>query len=331
MAYPAPLEVLIVGAGHYARNLISPKYRKNPGIHICGVVSSSATDKSLETTSLSGVTIYKTIEDFILYNGRSSIAGIIADLCLHQTELNSYVEKMVEAGFRNFILPKPIASTEDELHKFSTLRDQYGLKISVASQWFYSEIVRELHRLIGCHDGKVTAELNFEQCFSAAQREKYITTNALLPHMLQIIHTTNICNLSKEHETVILDQCEDYLKIKIRPDNSSFADSVILYTDLTSQNKRRELTVYSEESRASQLLSADFLGHFDDDGNEIHRIYHAGKGNDIIEDNLLAMTEEHVRFWQDDNYTGSFLSFERYLPVAKEQIRINRMLKDLRS
>lgn len=150
------MNVVIVGYGHYAKDLIIPAYLRHGGVEICGVVGRQLPER---------------VNPDYVY-----------DLCIPTNEICVTLNRYVARGARNFILPKPIANTIKQFEEIIDIWEEIKLHICVASQWIYDK------ELIANIITAKNIEFIFEQNFHG---KPYTPEAAFLPH---VIHAAK-CNL----------------------------------------------------------------------------------------------------------------------------------------
>ena len=78
-------DVTIVGAGHYARNLIGPKYLKSQYAQLKAVLSPSVSEETVLRSALSGVPLFRNSSEWVETNGVATIDDVF-DLCVHASQ-----------------------------------------------------------------------------------------------------------------------------------------------------------------------------------------------------------------------------------------------------
>ena len=111
------------------------------------------------------------------------------DLCVHQSILTDVLADFVAIGAKNFILPKPLALTHDELALIETIANKFRLQMSCG----VAVALRDINARSGtlrclAHKARIArAEIEFSRPMEPEQRARYTPATALLPHMLQIL------------------------------------------------------------------------------------------------------------------------------------------------
>lgn len=150
------MNVVIVGYGHYAKDLIIPAYLRHGGVEICGVVGRQLPER---------------VNPDYVY-----------DLCIPTDEICVTLNRYAARGARKFILPKPIANTAKQLGEIIHIWNGLNLSICIASQWVYdSELMANIAA------AKEVAFV-FEQNIYG---KPYTMQAAFLPH---VIHAAE-CNM----------------------------------------------------------------------------------------------------------------------------------------
>ncbi|MBI4010659.1 MAG: hypothetical protein HY361_05790, partial [Candidatus Aenigmarchaeota archaeon] len=98
--------VTIVGAGHYGKDLVAPKYKNNKFCKIKAVISPHVKREVLSKSALATVPLYRTVDEWYGNTG-SVLPTHVFDLCVHYDALRDLVVKLVKIGARNFVFPKP--------------------------------------------------------------------------------------------------------------------------------------------------------------------------------------------------------------------------------
>jgi len=162
------LNVTLVGAGHYARDLIYPKYKASDKWNVKATISPHS--------SIPGVPAFKTIEEW--YNAFGNPEGYdVFDLCVFAEEILYLIDDFWPAGAIKFILPKPIADDREDLNEIIEITRKNNLSVVVASQFWYD---RELIEKV---EEAETIEFEFGE---KKDNPKYNKWNTFLPHALQI-------------------------------------------------------------------------------------------------------------------------------------------------
>lgn len=166
------LNVTLVGAGHYARDLIYPKYKAHPGWNVKATISPHS--------SIPGVRAFVSVAEWESCYGTAK-ADDVFDLCLFPYLLPAMVRIVGAIGVEKIILPKPIAEDVDSLSRLCQAIADFGIKAVVASQWCYDiELRRKLY-------GENKVRFVFSQRFKSKQQD---LVNAFLPHAMQLCRYT---------------------------------------------------------------------------------------------------------------------------------------------
>jgi hypothetical protein len=325
------VNITIVGAGHYGRDLIAPKYKANKQCTLRAVISPHTIEGYLLGSGLEGIEVVRTLKEWYVRYGAPTTRDVF-DLCVHHHILPSIVKNLAAIGAKNFIFPKPVALRAYQLAAFLRLKQKHNLKIAIASQWHYSRVTkmcREAFQKIGPGNIKKIT-LDFSQSYNPAQLENYSPTTALLPHMLQILHSMRISLGDLGEEIVIEEATPSSIGLTLFSKNQS--PPTILNSDLRSRKRKRLLSIYTHEQRPP-VFRADFLGVFQNGvAMKYPEVKFDGITKEIKEDNLEMMIRKITPlFFPDKGNTedADILTLEEYVPVARTQILIEKEYRKL--
>ena len=318
------IDITIVGAGHYGRELITPLYKKNKRCSLKAVISPTIEKEVLKGSELEYLPLFRNIIEWRETMGESTISDLF-DLSVHPHLLPGLVEELAAIGAKNFVFPKPVARNGEDLKKLSALKRQYGLCIVVASQWHYSEVTTKLKELIEkISKESVITKIYFDwsQSMSRRQLNIYTPASALLPHMLQIIHSIGL--LSPHVAVTLRSHSGHHLNVEL------FSGRIIieLFTNLQTPEKKRLVEIFVQGREVPEVVG-DFLGVFKDgQAFKYPAIFYKGGKEEIHEDNLAIMTDKILQAFSDDTLEkdSSILTFNRYMRVAQTQIQIEEAL-----
>lgn len=307
------IRVTIVGAGHYARSIVSRKYAESAGCTLLGVISPRTSAERLYGTPLHGLPLVRSAAEWRGLHGPPTEHDVF-DLCIHPDAILAAMRPLVEIGARTFVLPKPLATTRaglDELVRFIRGSD---LRVAVASQWHYSTVTGKLSKAVGSLVKPLCVEADFSQCFSSDQLRHYTPYTALLPHMLQILHSTGLWRHAPGDRIMKVDEAATRLQVRVV---ARAGGEILLHTDLETGERRRVIAV---EDAAGHRVAADFLGVFRDGIAEKYpAIETDGRREEILEDNIAVMVRQHIACLLDE---GPYLDLDRYLPVNDTLVTI---------
>lgn len=307
------LRITLVGAGHYSRDLIGPKYRENPDVELFAVISRSASVESLKGSALEGLPIFRNADEWKKSFGMPTERDVF-DVAMFPEYAADALKDLVAIGAKNFILPKPVATTGAQLDDLMKSQKEHGLKIMVASQWHYSELPKRLAEEMKKAGDVSSVEINFSQPFSNERLKRYTPVNALLPHLLQIAHSIGLNGRLKEvklTDTLIT-------VVKELPDGGTLT----MKSDMKAEKHERYVKAYVKGgSRETPALFADYLNGFKD-GKCVKPLVLAvdGKKQEMIEDTLRLMVAAEVSAFLEK--TGKALMLGDYLPVARSLLEI---------
>lgn len=323
------MQVTIVGAGHYGRNLIGPKYIKNQYAQLKAVVSPTVEEKTISHSALAHVPLHRTLNEWEGKHGQATDMDMF-DLCVHAPKIPSVVEKLVKIGARNFIFPKPVALTRDNLDLLLNTQKKYDLKIAVASQWHYAEITKQLKSSIENlrkKKGIRKVEINFSDFQSDEKLKNYTLTSVFLPHLLQILYSTGLCNLNDTIKMRI--ENPQAFSIVVHYDSTSSSPEATLVSDLKSEKQERTVNVFSDNGVEPKIV-ANYLNIVRD--GKILRfpaIEFEQNKIEMVEDDLESMLKKILLAFINKTIVFNnleIMTLERYLPIAEAQIRIEEEL-----
>ena len=308
------IRVTIVGAGHYARSIVARKYAECPGCSLVGVISPRAPAERLHGTPLAGLPLVRNAIEWCALHGQPGEEDLF-DLCVHPDAILPAMRPLVDCGARAFVLPKPLATTRHGLDELIRFVRAAGLWAAVASQWHYSRVTAMLREALEKLSSPLAVEAEFSQLFSADQLRHYTTHSALLPHMLQILHSAGLW--SPDQRAHIGVKADGATALNIRIDSPSTGNRITLRTDLQATNKSRLLNV---RDPAGSIVTADFLAIFRDGRTEKQpAIEINGHRIEILEDNILVMVHRHI----SGRIEGTpYLGIDSYLSVNEALVEI---------
>lgn len=241
----------------------------------------------------------------------------VFDLCIHESAIVKIIESFISIGAKNFILPKPIALDVKSLEKILKLTKEHKLDILIASQWHYSRLVLEIYEFIKNNNEKISfVEINFSRTFAGGRERIYKPITAFLPHILQILFTTKLIN--NKNKLIV----KEFDNTKIKFDYfSKFNIKVV--SDLQKIKKIETLKIYFKGYDEPKLI-ADFVGILGDNGFiQYPSLTIFEKKHQVCEDLLEIMIKNSLAYFQNGRKNKKALTLSKYLPIAKEQIRIN--------
>lgn len=166
------LNVTIIGAGHYAKDLIYPKYKEHPGWNVKATISPNS--------SIPGVPAFKSVAQWEDCYGMAKPDDVF-DLCIFPDILTATICAIAAIDGKKIILPKPIAEDEESLGQVLYAIAENKMDAVVASQWAYD---MELRRKLA---GDKNVHFVFSQRFKNKQQN---LVNAFLPHVVQLCNHT---------------------------------------------------------------------------------------------------------------------------------------------
>lgn len=301
------IRVTIVGAGHYARSIVTRKYVECPNCSLQGVISPRTCSERLAGTPLEGLPFVRTAAEWRELHGPPTEHDLF-DLCIHPHAILPAMQPLVEIGAHAFVLPKPLATTAAGLGEIVRFVRDSGLRVAVASQWHYSMVTAKLREAVGSLTEPLCVEADFSQRFSSDQLRHYTPYTALLPHMAQILHSTGLWRHDPGDRIVKED--ETATRLRIRVGSATTRLEIRLHTDLQAGERRRVITVKDATGRQ---VTADFLGVFRDGTVEKYpAIETDGCREQILEDNIAVMIRREIAGFLDG---AAYLDLDHYLPV----------------
>ncbi len=300
------IRVTIVGAGHYARSIVSRKYAECPRASLHGVISPHAPPERLLGTPLEGLPLVRSAAEWRRLHGAPGDRDLF-DLCVHPDVVLSALLPLVDEGARRFVLPKPLATTRAGLDEIVAVVCNAGLQVAVASQWHYSQVTAAVRDAAATLKTPLRIEMDFSQRFDPVQREKYTPYTALLPHMLQILHTAGLWRWA---ESDVVRREESQTAVHMEFTSASEGTALTLHTDIDTAVRRRLVTV---SDRTGRRINADCLGVFRDGIAEKYPAVDIdGHRREIVEDNIAVMVRQEINGFVDGK---SYLDCQGYLPV----------------
>ncbi|WP_254125254.1 oxidoreductase [Amycolatopsis sp. CA-230715] len=82
-------------------------------------------------------------------------AGAVTHLCTPPGSRSALLDELATAGFRRFVLEKPIATNDRELRRIVRLRARNGLRFAVVAPWLAAALTGKLARIV--RDGTLGA------------------------------------------------------------------------------------------------------------------------------------------------------------------------------
>lgn len=300
------IRVTIVGAGHYARSIVARKYAECPRCSLRSVISPRAMPAALLETPLAGLPLARGAAEWREQHGEPDVHDLF-DLCVHPAVLLPALRSLVEIGARLFVLPKPLATTQAGLDAIRAVLRDCGARVAVASQWHYSQVTAAVREATAQLARPLRIEMDFSQRFEPSQLERYTPRTALLPHMLQILHTAGLW-CPDEKDWIVRHGSPTHFRAEIT--TTRCGSKILLNTDIDSVDRRRVVTVMDT---TGHRIEADFLGVFH---NGVPAKYPAvvidGHREDITEDNIAVMVRHEIAGFLD---AAPYLDLDGYLPV----------------
>jgi predicted dehydrogenase len=308
------IRVTIVGAGHYARSIVSRKYAECPLASLHGVISPRSPTERLLGTPLERLPLSRSAADWLRLNGAPDDRDLF-DLCVHPDSILPALRPLVDAGARLFVLPKPLATTRAGLDEVVEFIRRAGLRVAVASQWHYSRVTGTLRETAATLRRPLQVEMDFSQRFDAVQRDHYTPYTALLPHMLQVLHTAGLWRLD-ESSAIVRHESKTHVRAEIS--SPAQGVTIALHTDIDAAVRRRSVTILDS---AGRRVIADFLGVFQDGIAEKYPAVEVdGHRKEIVEDNIAVMVRQEITGFLEG---AAYLEIDGYLPVNNSLVALH--------
>lgn len=297
------IHITIVGAGTYGSK-IAEKYKKFNNVKIRAIISRSEPKSDV----FFGIPFIKTVIEWKNNFGRPDKKDVF-DLCVHQNILADVLNNLIRIGARNFILPKPIALNKKELDRIQKLTLRYNLKIVIASQWHYSDLVKRADEFLKKNKNRVSrVDIVFSRFFDSGRRSIYNSQTAFLPHIIQILQDLK---LIRDNSRPIIEYVSAE-KIKIRYSENK---SIHAISNIAGDKKQEVLKIFLSGSKKPSLIT-DFSSVLD-------------QKDFITKDVLEAMIEKNIGYFENLNLKSDVLTLDKYLPVARQIIRVANASKQV--
>ncbi|PIR41927.1 MAG: hypothetical protein COV30_01100 [Candidatus Yanofskybacteria bacterium CG10_big_fil_rev_8_21_14_0_10_37_15] len=300
--------ITIVGSGAYGTK-IAEKYKRFNDVKIRAVISRSKprSDVFFDIPFMISAIEWKS-------NFGAPSKNDVFDICVHQNILIGVLSSLIHIGARNFILPKPIALNKEELDHIQKLTLQYKLKVLIASQWHYSDLVKKIAEFLENNRHKTSQiEIVFSRLFDSNRKSLYSAQTAFLPHIIQILHDLKLIK-NNSYPTI---ECVSNEKIKIR-----YTGNKLIRAESNIAGDRSASLKIFLNKKVEPILVADFSGVFGPNGFIMFpKVTIKGKNIEIKKDVLEAMIKKNISFFEGGS-KSAVLTLDKYLPVARQIIRI---------
>ena len=301
------INITVVGAGVQGIR-IADKYRTFPNVHLRAVVS----PHKPASETLRTIPFFTSARAWKKALGRPA-ADDVFDLCVHHDTLLRILTECIRIDVRNFILPKPIALTQKELDRIEKLAARHKLKIIVASQWHYAELVSHITEFAQKNKKNLSfVEIVFSRPIDPVRRGKYTAQTMFLPHLLHIAAEIRVIT-SRSRPQVDVHTRE---KISVRYIGTP---EVRLETDLMAIQRTEALYIYLKGQKKPALV-ANFAGTRDANGFYTSLTV-GGKKRRIYEDVVEAMLTQALPYFSGGQ-PKNVLTFERYRPIAQALLAV---------
>lgn len=314
------INITIVGAGVYGVR-IAGKYNKFDAVKIKVVVSRHKP----QSGSFSKIPFVASANTWKKKFGTPDKSDVF-DICVPNQALMGVLEDFVAIGAKNFVLPKPIALNKADLLRIQKLELKHKLKILVASQWYYSGLVKEIGDFVKKNKSKISSvDVDFSRTFEPSRKNSFTPATAFLPHILQILSNTGL--LQSKSNLKILNWSDKKINIKY-----SGKTEIRIVSDLTSKEKIETLKIFLTGDK-TPTLTANFSGVYNKEGFVVYpSITVKKKKHAVKEDVLEKMIGYTLEYFGGQGIGGNdskVLTLDSYLRVATEEVRIVEQASNL--
>ncbi|MCC5628470.1 Gfo/Idh/MocA family oxidoreductase [Nostoc sphaeroides CHAB 2801] len=345
-------QTTIVGYGRYGKNYIGTKYAKDGyfweiAAIVDPVISPSSFADSVLGKKKPHTYLFQSFHQwynnyFKLLNNQQKARQVI-EICLKPELVYEQLMLYIEAGIKNFILPKPVVINLQQMEQLLEVIDKHQIKAAVASQWYYSDIPkfikRELQKLIKQKKQEILLTpgnnpsiynlYKVEANFSKENGLAYATDPSLLelPHVLQLLSSIGIIDFNDYLSIPEVNGTNTLVNVIYQTENIKdrvyIQSSIDLLPDPLIKNEHplwdiqeRYLKIYFDEDSTQPDIEVDFWIKFDRSGDFAIR---TGKLI-IVGDNICKNREKIVLNFVDDQllqmnikiYTAFHHNFEDF-------------------
>jgi hypothetical protein len=246
------MQIVLIGCGSYA-NLIYSKYKLFDNIKILGIISRDINKRG----KIKDLCFFTSIKEFLeVYN---NISEIYFELCIPSDDIFDYFKELINQNVKNFIFPKTFTKCIEDINKIKHLKEMNNLNIIIASQWFYSDILKRINKIITYKKGikEVKSIIIFKHNIDNDRRKHYRISNTLLPHQIHILIKSGLLiNNMDSMKFEIIKQSIYEVHFKI----SQFVNNVNYFVEIINQinsvyNKEKTLVIYIDEK---EVINVDF-------------------------------------------------------------------------
>jgi len=358
----------IVGYGRYGNNYIGPKYAKR-GFpwDVIAVVDPLLTQErfaiSVLGRSKSDIELFRSFDDwyagYFKHLSLNQQAGQVIEIALKPELVYDQVLRYIDAGIRQFILPKPVVINRRQLYDLMRRFAEGRIKAAVASQWYYSDVPRIIQRelqLLAAERGHAPI-YRVEIEFSKENGLAYATPPPLLelPHVLQLLSSIGLLDVAEDIPeitgTATLVALEYHPKqivdgVYVRASTDYHPSPVTKQYYPNWEYQERMLKVFFAADSTIPELAVDFWIKFIRSGDIAirpgqMRIYDTGQAHPrdlelhFVDDQLLRMNhaiydtfaQPFEQFQQDTRV----LSLERYRPIGEHLVAIQKAWEECRT
>ncbi len=301
----------IVGAGVQGLRM-ADKYRD---VHAACVLRAISSPHSPAAAALKDTPYVSGAKEWVETFGRPNKHDVF-DIQVHPELILEVVASYIAIGAKNFILPKPVALSEEELEKLRVLIKKSRLAVVVASQWHYSTLVSEIRRFIEKNKKKIArVESVSRGTFDNLRQQRYTAASAFLPHQVQVLLDAGI--VEDWSMPLVEEISHDYL--------SYFFEKpyrVSLRSSIKSPRRQEFLKIYLKGETIPAFV-ADFSRKVVSGSVRYPSLTINGRTKQIKEDVLEKMRDAHCDYFNKVQ-NRSALTFDAYLPVARFLVNLHK-------
>lgn len=352
-------QTTICGYGRYGKLHIGPKYAKTGYLWEVVAIIDPVIKPGDFAVSVLGrkrpdTLIFNSFDDW--HNGyfkrlsKEQQNKQVIEIPLRPDLIYEQTLRYIEAGVKQFILPKPVVLNEQQLIDLTEAVAANQVKAAVASQWHYSDFPKIIQREIRhiAHRNGQQDDLKLRKVEVEFSKENGIpisTTPPLseLPHVLQLLESIGLVDFAQHAPEV--SGTETLVDLVYRPDN--IEQGVYVRADLDWQPhpnlkqkypnwdvQKRVLKIFFDNNKTEPELEIDFWIKFARSGDLVIRpgeySFREGNGSEqsefralnFIEDQLLNMNRKIYAAFQQPfeqfQADPNVLSLERYQLIGKQ-------------
>ncbi len=310
-----PLNITIVGAGHYGF-MIAKKYLKKPEISLIGIITRNVNKKNPK--ELEHIPLFNSLTAWENKFGKPKENDVF-DLCIHENILIQELEKLVEIGAKNFILPKPIALTKGRLDKILEIIKKNELNIVISSQWQYATLTQKIKAgYIGVSKKEKIKEIKIIFGKKPEPERKYHSPlTAFLPHIFEIIHTSEIIDIEKVTFN-IRESTPDKIVLESLYKNQT---KINIEANLAHTKKEQTMKIYTQKNKKPAIV-VNFTGDMNNGSFTKYPSITLEKNEEEIKEDVLEnMIDKQISILKNNK---GISSIKNYIPIAKKIVNIEK-------